>query len=330
MADEAPPQAADDRPEALDPEALDPDAVAAALDAAVEALDDELVALYLAAAHEEPIAEASARLIAVAERVSAAAAHFEAALEESRRPPPEPERSPAELLAEAADTLDAAVRALDGLDAAIQARAAERVARAAEALHRAARTVELWSLDLDALAPPPAFATPARAPLPPAPPLADRIATTALDPDRAFVAWSVTAAGFARAQEALLADEPPTLTLRVYLEGDGFRPTVTDHPVDEWVGQTTMTIADRGGALLVCAIGLAAGGTFAHVARAAAVQLPTAGPGPGVVRFSRVVDGPEGLRIEAAPAPAGPSAPIGFAPAPTPFTALLRRAEEAR
>lgn len=285
------------------------EAVAAAVEAAIEALDDELSALYLAAANGAPVADDAARLAALADRVAAAADDWITIA----TPPPAPAPDPAALLDEAGEALDGALALLDGLesDAALppadRVRLAERARRAADTLRRAARTVALFSLDLDAHPAPADFRTPAARSLPPHPGVRDRITTTALDPDRAFVAWAVTAAGFARATEALLADERPTLTLRVYIESADQPPSVSDHPVDTWLGQTTMEIDDRPGALLVCAIGLAAGGTFAHIARAVAVQLPRATPGGGPVRFARATPDADGrLRVEAAPPPPAP------------------------
>jgi len=298
------------------------DALAPAVEAAVEALDDELMALYMAAAGGAEVSEAADRLAALADRVAAAADHWI----ELDRPAPEPEPDPAALLDEAGAALDAALDALDAVDPAHlphaeRARIADRARRAAESVDRAARTVDVFLAELPE--PPAGFRTPDAGPLDPYPAVRDRIDTTALDPDRAFVAWSVTAAGFARACEARLADEKPVLALRVYIESAGLPPSITDHPVDTWLGQTTMEIDDRAGGLLVCAIGLSSGGTFAHIARATAVQLPrrdapTAEAG-GAVRFARVALGADGRpRIEAAPAPEG----MGPAPLPEPGVPL--------
>ncbi len=304
------------------------DGVAEAVEAALDALDDELLELYLAADRGDDITAAADRLAALADRVAAAAADWI----EASIPPPEPEPDPAALLAEAGDALDAALDLLDALEDADPAhlpiadrvRLAERTRRAAQTVERAARTVAVFGEALPEA--PVGFRTPAPAATAPMAGVGDRISTIALDPDRAFVAWSVTAAGFARASEALLADERPTLTLRVYIESADQPPSITDHPVETWLGQTTMEIDDRAGGLLVCAIGLAAGGTFAHIARATAVQLPRRTPGDGPLRFARVTHGADGQRriesrTEAAPAavappPAEPGLPLGalFAP----------------
>lgn len=305
------------------------DAIAAAVLAALDALDDELGALYLAAARGEPVVEAAEQLAAIADRVAAAADDWIGLA----RPAPAPEPDPAELLDAAGDALDEALHLLDGLEAdgalphADRARVAERTRRAAEGLHRAARTVAVFALDLDAPAAPAAFATPDPRPLAPYPPVRDRITTTALDPDRAFVAWSITAAGYARAVEALLADERPTLTLRVYIESPHEAPLVTDHNITSWIGQTTMEIDGRAGALLVCAIGLSAGGTFAHIARAVAVQLPRATPAEAVARFARVMPDADGrLRIEATAPPPAPRSLPAIEPG-VPIATLLAPAE---
>lgn len=281
------------------------------LDAALDELAAGFDALCVLDAEGVDVAEAAEQLAGVADRVAGLAETLErvdhtAADDEATL------HAAADALALALDELERDLGALDPEHAAAAealAVAADRIGAAAEITAQAAHEIEVWGFALDAHPAPVAFASPVRAArTPERVTTREWIATTPLDARTAFVEWSITAEGLTRARGALLADAPPVLTLRVYFEGDGQKPATVDHPVDRWVGHRRLD-NPRPGAVMVCAIGLAAGGTFAHVARAVAVQMPSEGPGRGEVRFSRasVVDGQR--RVEAVEGPGDAQAP---------------------
>ena len=286
-------------------------ALHATLDAALDELAAGFDALCVLDAEGVDVSEAAERLAGVADRVAALAGGLDAVGDDAGEDEADDEvilHAAADALADALDGLEAAIEGLDpahGAAAEALAVAADRVAAAAVITAGAARELEVWGFDLDAHAPPAAFASPVlRAAAASEAVGREHIATMALDAQTAFVEWSITPDGLARARGALLAEDPPVLTLRVYLEGDGQPAESVDHPVDRWVGQRRLVVA-RPGAMLVCALGLAAGGTFAHIARAVAVQMPTVGPDRHAVRFTRVrVDEAGKRHIEEVAAPA--------------------------
>ncbi|MEZ4436491.1 MAG: hypothetical protein R3F65_29170, partial [bacterium] len=251
------------------------------LDAALDELAAGFDALCVLDAEGIDVAEAAERLAVVADRVAALAGAVEA--------PGHDEgddeatlHAAGEALTLALDGLEAALGALDPADAAAAealAVAADRVAAAAEIAAAAAREIEVWGFDLAAHAAPAGFASAAPRPAVGGEgPGREQITTVPLDAETAWVEWSITADGLTRAKGALLAEEPPVLTLRLYFEGDGLPAESVDVVIDRWVGRRRLDV-HRPGAVMVCAVGLAAGGTFAHVARAVAVQMPTVGAG---------------------------------------------------
>lgn len=291
-------------------------ALHATLDAALDELAAGFDALCVLEAEGVDVSEAAERLAGVADRVAALAGALDAVGDDAGEQDDEADaeaddevilHAAADALAEALDGLEAAMDGLDpahGAAAAALAVAADRVAAAAVITAGAARELEVWGFDLDAHAPPVAFASPVlRVAAAGEAAGREHIATVALDAQTAFVEWSITSDGLTRARGALLAEDPPVLTLRVYLEGDGQPAESVDHRVDRWVGQRRLAVA-RPGAMLVCALGLAAGGTFAHIARAVAVQMPTVQAGGSAVRFTRVrVDEAGKRQIEEVAAP---------------------------
>ncbi|MCA9545970.1 MAG: DUF4912 domain-containing protein [Myxococcales bacterium] len=160
-------------------------------------------------------------------------------------------------------------------------------------------------VEVETLPEPPAeFTSPLPEPLPDLPVTRGRdfIAVLPRDPESCFIYWELTAQGAARARAAL-GTEHGQLTLRTYLlaedhDGD---PVVWDHAVNDWIGRYVL-FPDRAGRRVVAALGFKAADQFAHVARAAALQLPRRWPAASAVRFSSVrPEGPVPARVEYAP-----------------------------
>lgn len=122
----------------------------------------------------------------------------------------------------------------------------------------------------------------------------DRIVTMVRDPESVCVYWELTPAGVGRAKAA--HDGPSGLVLRIYTIPDAGEPSVRDIDTHEWLGRTTVHVAQPG-QRVVCAIGFKRDDVFMHVAQAAAVRLPRRAPGTGKIVFSAGEKKPLSARI---------------------------------
>jgi hypothetical protein len=103
----------------------------------------------------------------------------------------------------------------------------------------------------------------------------DRLEVIGRGPTSALMFWELTADAVARARATLGPDHPSTLVLRTYANAPGTpAPTVTDHPVDRWLGHRI--VEAPAGARLTASLGLRAEASFVHIVDGTALRLPAA------------------------------------------------------